>query len=243
MIDRRKAGAFQTRRPGTGHARDADSQDTGSRAHARVRNLAAHRAGEQGDFPRHPRIALPRPEPAGAGGADSRRMAYLGEQPARALLRADRSRPQGAQGGDSGLGAAGQRCRTGARDLRRSGMIWWNRMSSGLRTLFSKARHREELDEELRSYLHAAAEEKMRCGVPEAEAWRQARAEMGSIESVKNRVSATGWETWIESAWWDLRYGARQLLRSPGFSSIAMLTLSLGIGANTAVFTLVWGIL
>jgi predicted permease len=122
-------------------------------------------------------------------------------------------------------------------------MLWWNRLVAGVRALLSKQRMRAELDEELHSYQHAAAQEKMRRGIPETEAWRQARAEMGSFESVKGGVSAVGWDAWAESVLWDLRYGFRQLFRSPGFATVAVLTLALGIGANTAVFTLVYGVM
>jgi predicted permease len=90
--------------------------------------------------------------------------------------------------------------------------------------------------------VETAAQEKVRRGMPEGEAWQRARAEMGSTESVKSKVSAIGWESWIESAMWDVRHGIRQLFRSPGFTAVAMLTLALGIGANTAVFTLVYGV-
>jgi hypothetical protein len=69
------------------------------------------------------------------------------------------------------------------------------------------------------------------------------RVEMGSMETVKQKVRSDGWESAAESLGQDIRYGVRQLLRSPGFSLVALLTLALGIGANTAVFTLVHAVM
>jgi predicted permease len=122
-------------------------------------------------------------------------------------------------------------------------MLWWNRLVSGLKALVSRGNKRAELDEELRSYLHEAAEGKMRSGISADEAWRMARAEMGSRESVQSKVSAVGWETFAGSVLWDVRYGIRQLFRTPGFTLVSVLTLALGIGANTAIFTLVYGVM
>jgi predicted permease len=117
------------------------------------------------------------------------------------------------------------------------------RILSGLKALLNKDERSQEMDEELRSYLEAATRDKMRSGMSQAEAMRASRVEMGSTEAVKQRICSSGWESAAESVWHDVRYGVRQLLRSPGFSIVAILTLALGIGANAAIFTLVHAVM
>ena len=76
-----------------------------------------------------------------------------------------------------------------------------------------------------------------------ADATRTARLEMGSVEAVKDEVRDVGWETTVEGIWRDARHGLRLLRRSPGFTVVTVLTLALGIGANTAVFSVAHAVL
>jgi predicted permease len=113
----------------------------------------------------------------------------------------------------------------------------------GLQSLFERRRIDRELDEEIAAFAQASAADKQRAGMSPEAAARAARIEIGSVASVKHKIWLSRWESIPDNLFLDLRFACRQLLRSPGFSIVAVLSLTLGIGANTAIFTLLNAIL
>ncbi|MGC1872041.1 MAG: ABC transporter permease [Acidobacteriaceae bacterium] len=118
-------------------------------------------------------------------------------------------------------------------------MQWITNLLTGLKSLFHKQQVENELDEELEAYVQASVADKVKSGMTPEHARHAALVELGSRNVVKHRVWSSRWESTLDSLLLDMKISLRTLAKSPGFTAIALLSIALGIGANTAIFTLI----
>ena len=121
-------------------------------------------------------------------------------------------------------------------------MILVHRLASMLSWILRRNRAEQRLDDEVRAFVEMAIADKMREGLPAAEARRLALVELGGIEPVKESVRAGRHGALLDDVWRDIRYSFRLFARQRTFAFVIVGTLALGIGANTAIFSIVDGL-
>ena len=122
-------------------------------------------------------------------------------------------------------------------------MSLWRQLTRGVRTLINRNVADADIADEIDHYLAESIEAFVAKGLSPDEARRVVRLELGSASSVHEQVREYGWENVINTIFANVRYAARRLRGSPGFTAVSIFILALGIGASSAIFSLIDGVL
>src|SRR5579862_6131584 len=220
---------IRSRRPSAGHPRHARHAGGHRRAAARLRPRPPSQTHLRRPPERAAGLPLSGPSPAREPGDAQSRLAGHAIRARGQVLQTHRQRPAQARGRSRRVEGTvdRHRARSGDHDM------------SWLKRLFGREALERDLDKELLFHVDAATADHVRNGMSQKEARRIARLDLGGIEQVKEETRDARGTRWVEDLVTDVRHAMRGMRRAPALSTAAILTLAIGIGANTSVWSIV----